>query len=145
MEKLAAGAIFQPWRSTANGQKINRWSFGRPPGRSLGRPSKPYGRPPSPESGVLAVGRPLVDRPKWLASMHVLCTSVERSGRSTLGPVDRQSLAGCYKGQKNLVFNCHKNFIKTLKIHKNSFIIIHRYTNMCENFNIYFKLFEPFF
>ena len=83
MEKLAVGAVFQPWRlavdrpgrpptvknltvgafrSTVPIQRANAlWPVDHPVDRPVDRPSLTVdrsGRPPPPESVVLAVGRP---------------------------------------------------------------------------------------
>ena len=47
------------------------------------------------------------------------------SGTRSTGPVDRQSLAGSNLGQKTGLENILINPINLLKIHKNSFIILH--------------------
>ena len=117
LSALAAGG--RP-RSIANGQIFDRWkpAVDRPvdrpnpenkcslAGRPLSRLPTPYGRP---------VGRP----PKWLASVHVLCTSVDRSDRPTLGPVDRPGRppepGRLSSGTEKLVFNYSKNSHKFLK------------------------------
>ena len=105
IEKLAVGADFQPWRlavdrpgrpptvknltvgafrSTARSTVPIQRANARPVDRSVDRPSLTVDRSvdrPHPRVGYLqSVDRP-VDRPKWLASVHVLCTSVDRSGR----------------------------------------------------------------
>ena len=61
--------------------------------------------------------------------MHVQSTAtVDRLlARSTV-TIDCQSLAATVLGQKNLIFKVLKIPIKSLKIHKNSFLI---YINLC--------------
>ena len=128
---LAAGG--RPARSTANGQKFDRWNLGRPArstvpnqranalwpiDRSVDRPSLTVDRSvdrPHPRVGYLQS----VDRPKWLASVHVLSTSVDRSGRPTLGPVDRSGRppepGRVFSGLETWVFIIQLNAIKSLK------------------------------
>ena len=68
----------------------NRCASGRP-GHSLRSTAQSTG--PHPRVGCFqSVDRP-VDRPKWLAMCTFSCTSVDRAGRPTSDPVDRQSLA----------------------------------------------------
>ena len=124
VKNLTVGAFRSTARSTVPIQRANAlW----PVDRSVDRPSLTVDQSvdrPHPRVGYLqSVDRP-IDRPKWLASVHILCTSVDRSGRPTLGPVDRQSLADSKSGLKTWVFNILKNPIKSLKIHKNKFSII---------------------
>ena len=101
-EKLAVGAVFHPWRlavdrpgrpptvknltvgalrSTARSTvPIQRANALWPVDRSVDRPSLTVDRSVDrlhPRVGYLQS----VDRLKWLASVHVLCTSVDRSGR----------------------------------------------------------------
>ena len=126
--KLVVGAVFQPWRlavdrpgrrptvknltvgafrSTARSTvPIHRANALWPIDRSVDRPSLTVDRSvdrPHPRVGYLQSVDRSVDRPKWLASVHVLCTSIDRSDRSTLGPVDRQSLAGSFSGLETWV------------------------------------------
>ena len=81
---LAAGG--RPARSTANGQKIDRWSLGRPrPGtesRPLCRLTDPVDRGFPESRSSLAVDRS-VDRPSSQSWRARLCTSVDRLGRPT--------------------------------------------------------------
>ena len=103
LSALAAGG--RPARSTANGQIFDRWKpevdrrVDRPNPESnalwlVDRPHLTVDRSvdrPHPRVGYLQSVDRSVDRPKWLSSVHVLCTSVDRSGRPTLGPVDRST------------------------------------------------------
>ena len=143
---LLSGLVRSTGRLTGRltGQKFDRWSIGRPPksreqlcfpdGRPPGRPclayGRPSGRPPPPESGGLAVGRPH-NRPAQVPAQRAQVCARRSTGpvdrlwvRSTV-PVDRQNLAEGILGQKNLIFLFLKNPIKFLKFHKNSFMIIH--------------------
>ena len=80
-----------------------------------------------PESGLLTVGRPA----QWAGCVHVSVhvrstATVDRLlARSTV-MVDRQNLAAKKKlGLKNWFLISLKIPIKSLKFHKNSFIILH--------------------
>ena len=69
---------------------------GRPCGRSL---ALAWSTGPHPRVGCFQSIDHAVDQPKWLAFVYVPCTSVDRDGRLTTGPVDhsvdrQQSLAG---------------------------------------------------
>ena len=71
------------WGSTANGHIFDRWK-------------KPVDRPvdrPKPESKALWPVDRSVDRALNLANVHKLVHVGRLTGRPTLGPVDRQSLA----------------------------------------------------
>ena len=72
-----------------------------------------HGRPgPFPESRALwTVHRP-VDRPTSHGCVHVLCMSVDRSGRPTSASVDRQTASTVILGFRNSVF------LSSIKSHK---------------------------
>ena len=78
----------QPLGRSANGHFYDRRSGQSQ--RSTARSTGPYRR-----VGCFQSADRVVDRPSWLAFVHVPCTSVDRDGRPTPGlvdrPVDRQS------------------------------------------------------
>ena len=85
-----------------NGQKSDHCASGRPGLDTESSSSLPIDRPgrpgPFPESRALwTVDRP-VDRSTSLGCVHVLCTSVDRTGRLTSASVDRQTARSDYYG-----------------------------------------------
>ena len=117
-KNIAVGLKIQPGRLAVD-RPVDRQ-------RSKNRPLEEAGRPPkNREQSSLARST----GPSAWPTCTGLCTSVDRLGRPTLRPVDRpvdrQSLAGWVLGQKTELKIILKIPINLLKIHKNSFIILH--------------------
>ena len=94
-QKNIAVGVCQACRSTANGQKSDRWSHGRPPGsteqleesRTLCRSTRAVGR--DFQRAELSGAVDPYGRPSSSAQRRArLCTSVDRTGRPTSGLVD---------------------------------------------------------
>ena len=129
-------------------QKTSRWQFKRPElhcrstvqstaQRSNFDPMQlPVDRPVDlnkPRAKLLSVGRPLGRPAHWAARRAQVCarrSTVRSTGPWCGRPLGRPTRpVSLFLGQKNCLKNIEINPTKSLKFHKNSFVILNRNTN----------------